>query len=162
MGSNRGDVGRYLYWSDRAVRQIAEENDIELVGGRAGTVGLNWKLFTATVSSRERTTRRRLQEASRLERHLGAALDEALVAPRAMFVRGVGEVAFSTYRGWHSPQKFVMMHVELARATGQRVGLCLFGSMDNLRGRLRDTDNFETGWTSSAAPAVDGVCCTIG
>lgn len=162
MGSNRGDVGRYLYWSDRAIRQIAEENNIELAGRRAGTIGLNWKIFTATVSTRERTTRRRLQEARRLELHLGAAIDQDLVAPRAMFVRGVGEVSFSTYQGWSSPQKFVMMHVELASATGQRVDLCLFGSMDNLRGRLQDTDNFETGWTSSAAPAVDELLVTRG
>jgi hypothetical protein len=77
-----------------------------------------------------------------------------------MFVRSTGEVQVSTCQGRRSPQTFVMMHAELASTAGQRVGLCLFGSMDNLRGRLRDTDNFEAGSTSSAVPAIDELLAT--
>jgi hypothetical protein len=163
MGST-GGIGRDLYWSDRAVRMIAEENNIELAGRRPWSVGLNWKIFQSTISSRERTTRRRAEEAQRIIRGLGDALDEDLVAPRAMFVRGRGKVSFSTYQGWHSPQKFVMMHVRLASVAGRRVDLVLFGSLDSVRGNnfLSDTDNFETGWTSSAAPAIDELLRTRG
>lgn len=161
MGT-KGGIGRYLYWSDRTVRQIAEENDIELAGRRPWSVGLNWKIFQSTIGGQERTTRRRAEEARRIVRHLGDALDEDLVASRVMFVRGGGKVSFSTYQGWHSPQKFVMMHARLSSAAGQRVDLVLFGSIDNVRGFLRDTDNFEYGWTSSAAPAIDELLRTRG
>ncbi|MDI5968612.1 hypothetical protein POF50_004500 [Streptomyces sp. SL13] len=143
---------------------IAEENDIELAGRRPWSVGVAWKIFQATLNSREHTTRRRAEEARRIARGLGDALDEDLLAPRAMFVRGRGKFSFSEYQGWHSPQKFLMSHVRLASAAGQRVDLVLFGSLDNVRSSsfLRDADNFETGWTSSAAPAIDELLRTRG
>lgn len=148
------DIGKYLYWSDRAVQTIAQDNGIELVGRGRWTLGLNWKVFQASVASRERTTRNRLEEARRLEKKIAdAAIQDFDTPPPAAFVKGVGSVSFARFAEWHGRREGAIMHTRACSAHGQRVDICLFGSMDNVSG-FGPYDDFTAGWTSSAAPAI--------
>ncbi|WP_371675425.1 hypothetical protein [Streptomyces sp. NBC_01276] len=157
----RHEVGRYLYWSDRAVRQVAEENGIELTGRRAWTFGLSLIGLQGGIGPRQRVTRNRLEEARRLERHLGSAATESLdLEPPASYVKGVGKVEFAEFAAWHT-RGAAVMHVQLRNVHGRRVDLCLFGSKDNVRG-FGPSDGFVDGWTSSAAPAVEELLRTRG
>ncbi|WP_405791393.1 hypothetical protein OG753_35015 [Streptomyces sp. NBC_00029] len=157
----RHEVGRYVYWSDRAVQQVAEENGIELAGRRTWTFGLSLIGLQGGIGPQQRVTRNRLEEARRIESHLGAAATESLdLGPAASYVKGVGKVEFAEFAAWHGREAAVM-HVRLGNVHGQRVDLCLFGSKDNLRG-FGPSDGFADGWTSSAAPAIEELLRTRG
>ncbi|MBT2451910.1 hypothetical protein J7F03_33585 [Streptomyces sp. ISL-43] len=157
----RHEVGRYVYWSDRAVQQVAEENGIELTGRRTWTLGLSLIGLQGGIGPQQRVTRNRLGEARRIERHLGTAVTESLdLEPVASYVKGVGKVEFAEFAAWHTRDAAVM-HVQLRNAHGRRVDLCLFGSKDNVRG-FGPSDGFADGWTSSAAPAIEELLRTRG
>ncbi|MEV4502618.1 hypothetical protein [Streptomyces klenkii] len=155
-------IGRYLYWSDRAVRRIAEDNGIDLAGRGRWTVGLNWQVFQASRAGSERLTRNRLDEARRVEKALRAAVVEDLVAPPpAAFIKGTGKVSFARFIQWYAKGPAALLHVQTRNATGRRVDICLFGGMDNVDG-FGPWDDFEGGWTSSAAPAIEELLRTRG
>ncbi len=157
----RHEVGRYVYWSDRAVQQVAEENGIELRGLRTWTFGLSLVGLQGGIGPQQRVTRNRLEEARRIENHLGTAASESLDRePTASYLKGVGKVEFAEFAGWHT-REAVIMHVRLRNVHGERVDLCLFGSKDNLRG-FGPSDGFADGWTSSAAPAIEELLRTRG
>jgi len=160
---NGDDVGKFVYWSDRAVRAVAEENGVELHGQRRWTFGFSWTGFQAGFAGRERLTRNRLAEARRLEAELGkAVVDDFDTAPEAAFVRGVGTVSFARFREFrYGGNDAVVLHVQTRSVRGRRVDLCLFGSMDNVRG-MGPYDAFEQGWTSSAAPAIGELLASRG
>ncbi|MFF5018988.1 hypothetical protein [Streptomyces sp. NPDC001165] len=152
---NGDDVGRFVYWSERAIQTVAQENGVELDGQRRWTFQFNSPPFQAGLGGRERRTRNRLAEARSLERGLGrAAVDDFDTVPAAAFVKGVGTVSFSRFSEFrYAGNDAVLLHVQSRSAGGRRVDLCLFGSMDNVRG-MGPYDGFEQGWTSSAAPAI--------
>ncbi|MFE6488661.1 hypothetical protein ACFVGN_37815 [Streptomyces sp. NPDC057757] len=155
------EVGRYVYWSDRAVQRVAEENGIELAGRRSWSFGLSLIGLQGGFGSKQRMTRNRLEEARRVLRHIGSAATESLdTEPEAAYVRGVGKVEFAEFAAWHT-QDAALVHVQVRNVHGQRIDLCLFGSMDNLRG-FGPSDGFADGWTSSAAPAVEELLRTRG
>ncbi|MFE3580126.1 hypothetical protein [Streptomyces vinaceus] len=157
----RHEVGRYVYWSDRAVQQVAEENGIELTGLRTWNFGLSFFGLQGGIGPQQRVTRNRLEEARRIENHLGTAATESLgQEPPACYVKGVGNVDFAEFAGWHTRDALVM-HARLRSVHGERVDLCLFGSKDNLRG-FGPSDGFADGWTSSAAPAIEELLHTRG
>lgn len=148
-------VGKFVYWSDRAIRAVAEDNGIELQAQLGWKFGLNWKVLTATVAGRERLTRNRLAEARRLEQQLGkAAVGDFDTAPAAAFVKGVGTVSFARFSEFrYAGNDAALLHIQTRSARGRRVDVCLFGSMDNVRG-MGPYEGFDQGWTSSAAPAI--------
>ncbi|UXY37825.1 DUF7019 family protein [Streptomyces albidocamelliae] len=154
MVSSGSEVGRYVYWSDRAIQRVAEENGIELAGRRTWTVGVSVPGLQSSFGQQTRVTRNRLEEARRVKRHIGtAAVEDLDTEPPASYITGVGKVEFAEFAAWHA-QGGVVMHVQLRSANGRRVDLCLFGSKDNLRG-FGPSDGFDNGWTSSAAPAIE-------
>ncbi|MEU1307766.1 hypothetical protein ABZ419_02555 [Streptomyces cinnamoneus] len=156
-------IGKYLYWSDRAVQRIAEDNGIDLAGRGRWTVGLNWKVVQASRTGAERLTRNRLDEAQRVEKAVRAAVVEDFAAPPpAAFVKGTGKVSFSRFIQWrHAKNPAALLHVQTRSVTGRRVDICLFGSMDNVDG-FGPWDDFENGWTSSSAPAIEELLRTQG
>lgn len=149
-----GIPGRYLYWSDRAVRRVAEDNGIQLQRRWLWTLDLMpVKWLQVHVSSPERATRDRLQEARRVEAALGAtAVTDFDTPPQAGFVKGVGRVSFAEFSG--SGLREVIMHVQTHSPRGRRMDICLFGSKDNLH-NFEAHDNFRDGWTSSAWAAIE-------
>ncbi|MFF4531890.1 DUF7019 family protein [Streptomyces sp. NPDC001407] len=155
-------IGRYLYWSDRAVRRIAEDNGIDLARRGRWTVGLNWHVFQASRAGGERLTRNRLGEAQQVEKALHAAVVEDFVAPPpAAFVKGTGKVSFSRFIHRYAKGPAALLHIRTHSATGQRVDICLFGGMDNVAG-FGPWDDFEDGWTPSSAPAIEELLRTRG
>ncbi|MGW4995402.1 hypothetical protein ACWEQ3_48920 [Streptomyces mirabilis] len=161
--ANGDGIGKFMYWSDRAIGIVAEENGIELQGQRRWTVGLNWKVLQASFAGRERTARNRLAEARRLVKEIGnAAIEDFDTPPPAVFVKGVGTVSFAKFREFrYANNDAALLHIQTRSARGRRVDLCLFGSMDGVRG-FGPHDDFERGWTSSAASAIEELLASRG
>ncbi|WP_454199264.1 DUF7019 family protein [Nocardia sp. Marseille-Q1738] len=149
---SKQSVGKYLYWSDRAIRDIAEENGIELEGRRQWSAGLNLTVANASTKSTEYATRNRLEEAKRIEKFLQPA-EVSDNPPKSAFVRGVGTVSFAEFISSYTNNDAVLLHIEMRTLNGRRIDVCLFGSMDNLRG-FETHDGYSDGWTSSNAPVI--------
>jgi hypothetical protein len=103
MLSSDSGIGKYLYWSDRAVRTVAEDNGIELNGRRRWNLRLAVQGIQAGRASQERTTRNRLEESRRIKTSIGSAAVEGFGSPPpALFTKGVGKISFSEFL-IHSP-----------------------------------------------------------
>jgi hypothetical protein len=155
LGTSKS-LGRFLYWSERAVRQFAEDNGVELAARLKGQVSLSVPgIAQAAVGNSDRSTRDRLEETRRIEKRMGADALKALDAPPpADFVKAVGRVNFAAFDGSYANNKGVLVHLQTHSDAGQRVDLCLFGSMDNVRG-YGALDHFADGWFSSAWCAIE-------
>lgn len=81
--------------------------------------------------------------------------------PPAAFVKGVGPVSISEFAGTTRQHPAVVVHVQTVSTSGRRIDICLFGSVDNLRG-FETHDGFHDGWTSSAARAIDELLSSRG
>lgn len=148
-------VGRYVYWSERAIRRTAEDNGIELAGHARWTAGLNSGVLQASRAGQERLTRNRVEEAWRIEKGLGTAVVEDLTAPpKAAFVHVTGKVSFARFHHWYAKNPGALLHLQTRSGAGRRVDICLFGSMDCVRG-FGPWDDFEDGWSSSEMPAIE-------
>ncbi|MFG3228176.1 hypothetical protein ACGF07_25790 [Kitasatospora sp. NPDC048194] len=161
--------GRFLYWSDRAVQSLAEDNGVDL--GRNSRFQAN---VSATVShlpvsaqvqgafsSSERKTRNRLEEAERIKEAMGSKATEALdQPPKAPWVWTVGRVNLSKMIHY-AKNDGLLVHLQTTNRAGHRIDLCLFGSMDNLYGS-GPLDSFTGGWYSSAYYAVQELLETRG
>ncbi|MFJ9085827.1 hypothetical protein ACIRL3_25735 [Streptomyces sp. NPDC102384] len=148
-------VGSYVYWSDRAIRQTAEDNGIELAGRARWTAGLAGGFVQVSRAAQERLTRNRVEEARRIEKGLGASVvTELTTPPRAAFVSLSGQVSFARVQLRYAKNPGALLHLQLHTGAGRRVDVCLFGSMDCVRG-FGPWDDFEDGWTSSEMPAIE-------
>lgn len=95
MGES-GHLGRCLYWSERGVRQFAEDNGVELETHAKRQVSLSVPGISAVLANGDRKTRDRLEETRRIEKKLGAKALRALdVAPPTAFLKVVGRVNFA-------------------------------------------------------------------
>ncbi|MEV7405643.1 hypothetical protein AB0N93_35290 [Streptomyces sp. NPDC091267] len=147
--------GSFLYWSDRAIRRIAEDNGVELGPRPRWTASVNAGLVQAGLASPEQATRNRVEEAKRIEKALGTMVVSGLDAPpAALFVRATGRVNFAQFVGMYAKNPGALLHLRTRSGTGRQVDLCLFGSMDNVSG-FGPWDDFENGWVSSEAPAIE-------
>jgi hypothetical protein len=94
-----GTIRRYAYWSDRRVRSIAADNEIDLdrrlrLTLRSPMLGL---LPQAEVT-KERKAVQRHEVAQRVERAVGQlAVQDFVTPPSAAFARGCGKVTFAAY-----------------------------------------------------------------
>ncbi|MHA6764045.1 hypothetical protein [Streptacidiphilus sp. PAMC 29251] len=149
-------LGRFLYWSERAVRQFAEDNGVELEARLKRQVSVSVPgIAQAVVGNSDRRTRDLLEETRRIEKKIGAdALKVLDRPPPAAFVKAVGRVNFAEFHGSYAHNKGALVHLKTHSDTGQRVDLCLFGSMDNVRGYGK-LDHFVDGWFSSAWYAIE-------
>ncbi|MFD9069819.1 hypothetical protein [Streptomyces lasiicapitis] len=148
-------IGKYVYWSDRAIRRIAEDNGIELAGHTRWTAGVTGGVFQASRAGQERLTRNRVEEARRIEKGLRTAVVEDLTTPpKAAFVNVTGKVSFARFHQRCAKNPGALLHLQKHCGAGRRVDTCLFGSMDCVSG-FGPWDDFEDGWTSSEMPAIE-------
>jgi len=161
--------GRFSYWSERAVHSLAEDNGVELEGHsqRQTTVTATVSHLPVTAgvqgafSSNERKTRNRQEEAKRIRDAMGSKATEALDRPpKAQWVWTVGRVTLSKMIHY-AKNDGLLIHLQTTNRAGQRIDLCLFGSMDNLHGS-GPLDSFNGGWYSSAYYAVQELLETRG
>ncbi|MHA6763354.1 hypothetical protein [Streptacidiphilus sp. PAMC 29251] len=167
--SNARVSGRFYYWSDRAVQSLAEDNGVELGGypRRQATVGATVMHFPISAqvqgafSSGEQKTRNRLEEAKRITEAMGSKATEALARPpKAQWVWTMGRVTLSKMIHY-AKNDGLLFHLQTTNRAGQRIDVCLFGSMDNLHGS-GPLDSFTGGWYSSAYHAVQELLETQG
>ncbi|WUH89783.1 hypothetical protein OG900_06310 [Streptomyces sp. NBC_00433] len=156
----RNDLARYLYWSDRSVRELAEDNGISLTRSwyptsvkTPGTIaGIPAPQMEFSPTGGQDHDRREIAR-----KVMRAVIHQANVAfespPPAHFAQGVGRVDFARFLGGPQADKGVMLHIATSSTSGERVDLILFGSLDNLAG-FRRSDAIDTGWYSSAWYAV--------
>ncbi|MFJ8434071.1 hypothetical protein ACIQ9P_22485 [Kitasatospora sp. NPDC094019] len=152
------DVGRFLYWSERRVVRIANDNGIALGGWRLTSASSPSAvgpvpLPQANFASPGRAPDRR-DMAIRVRRALRSRTTVTFDSPPPTdFAEGVGRVEFARFIGGPAQDKGVLLHTHTLSADGQRVDVVLFGSLDNTPD-FRTTDAAEIGWTSSAWLAV--------
>jgi len=152
-----GGIGRYAYWSDRRIRSIALDNGIALERRLRWTARFPAIRFLPSVEfGQEARTLRRAEVASRIEAAIGdEAVEDFVTPPPVRFAKGKGRVSFAQFIGVLSANEGAVLHASVRSSTGQRVEVCLFGSLDNMAGYVGASDRTESGWASSAAPAIE-------
>ncbi|MFJ7244567.1 hypothetical protein ACIQWA_07925 [Kitasatospora sp. NPDC098652] len=129
---------RYRYWSERQIRALGRDNGLHL--------GSSWRLSTASTPSSlfgislpvvgiqraEGRERSRKQVADRLVRALRGRIAVTYDEPQVLLASGVGKVAFSAFTDGPAREKGIVLHARTENGSGQRVDLCLFGSVDNM------------------------------
>lgn len=138
------------------MRQFAEDNGVELEARLKGQVTLSVPgIAQAAVGNSDRQTRDRLEETRRIDRKVGVVAAKAIdTPPPALYVKTVGRVNFAEFQGSYAQNNGALIHLQTHSDAGQRVDLCLFGSMDNVRG-YGVLDHFSDGWFSSAWYAIE-------
>jgi hypothetical protein len=158
-----GTVRRYSYWSERRVRSIADDNNIDL--SRRWRFGLttppllHW-LPQATLTEDARTVQRH-EIAVRVERAIGQlAVEDFITPPPADFVKGCSDVTFAAYTRWDRGhrkvrRKGVIIHTRVKSSDGCRVEVCLFGSIENCAGYLSSSKAEAPTWSSSSTWCIE-------
>lgn len=153
-----GGVRKYLYWSDRRIRDIAEDNSIPLPTGPATTVSTpSVPLLPQAGASWEARPPTRHEVASRIEGALGSLAVTDYVSPSPVrFAKGRGTIALAEFDAGaeQADLGIAATMAPTSASDGRQVGVCLFGSLTNFADFLTDTTPKQTGWSSSAAPAV--------
>jgi hypothetical protein len=155
-----GTIRRYAYWSDRRVRSIAADNEIDLDRRlrftlRSPMLGM---LPQAEVTKERRAVERH-EVAQKMERAIGQlAVHDFVTPPRAAFVKGCGEITLAAYTNVHtetkSERKGMIAHTRIVSTNGIRVEACLFGSMENCAGYLSNGEPGAPMWSSSSDWAI--------
>ncbi|MCP3822656.1 hypothetical protein NLX86_32605 [Streptomyces sp. A3M-1-3] len=152
--ARQADVGRYRYWSDRRVRDVAEEVGLALERDWqwSFTLGLPMAQFQLGEGARAQN---RLRTAERIVKKLGslAATDFDRPAP-VQYARGTGRVAFAQFVGTYASNDAALCHIRTQCGEGRQVDVVLFGSLEHVDG-FRAGDAIDDGWVSSAAPAIE-------
>jgi hypothetical protein len=156
-----GTIRRYAYWSDRRVRSIAADNEIDLdrrlhLTLRSPILGV---LPQAEVTKERRSVQRH-EVALRVERAIGQlAVQDFVTPPSAVFAKGCGEVTLAAYTRVHtnkkSERKGVIAHTRIISSNGSRVEVCLFGSMENCPDYLSSGEVEAPMWSSSSEWAIE-------
>ncbi len=156
-----GTVRRYSYWSDRRIRSIAADNDIELDRRQRLTFrSPAFGLLPQTEFTKERKGVQRHEVAQRIERAIGQlAIEDFVTPPPTAFAKGCGEVTLAAYTQYYpeksSERTGIIAHTRTVSSDGCRVEICLFGSLDNCADYL-STDGVETSmWSSSSAWSIE-------
>jgi len=152
-----GAIRNYAYWGDRRIRELASSNSISLERRT------NWKAKLGSVpflGSLEIVEQARISDraeiAVRMETAIGAlAVEDFVNPPSVEFAKGVSRVDFSQLSGVSSNRDGVVMHIQTQSSIGGRIDVCLFGSLNNTADYVGASDQPLTGWTSSAARAID-------
>ncbi|WP_433454995.1 hypothetical protein ACQPXS_43510 [Streptomyces sp. CA-142005] len=157
----RTAAGRFVYWSDRLVEEVIDSNGIRLDPRLKSVVKVGAGGAGVELSGHERSRVTRFEIMKKISKKLGRQLVSDLDAPGPLpFVQGQGRADVTEFQRWRSVtedglrQETCLVHVRQVSGRGSRVDLCLFGSLGNLTGYRAPADQ-ATGWTSSAAPAID-------
>jgi hypothetical protein len=147
----RGEVSRYAYWSDRAVRRVAQDMAVDIDPRWRTKLSVVKIPFAQVGFDLERPPRAlfRNEIADRIERAIGDhAVEDFVTPPPVKFAKGIGSFVFSHFV-CHERGR-VVLHTIAASSDGARVGIALFGSRDNVPAWSGSNDPQEGGWTSSA------------
>ncbi|GAA0553579.1 hypothetical protein [Actinomadura livida] len=155
-----GSIGKYLYWSGRRIEAFAADNGLDLGPKRQlsikspGSIG-GVPVPQVELAGGEKKQRNLRRAAAVIEKALGdQAVSTFADPPPALFAKGVGQVSFAKFVGGPASDKAALLHTRTRSTSGQRVELCLFGSLDNTAG-FRTSDALDTGWSSSASQAIE-------
>jgi len=157
-----GTVRRYSYWSDRRVRDIAADNNIDLnrhwqLGFKTPALGL---LPQAEVTKERRAVQRH-EIALRVERAIGQiAVEDFVTPPPAAYVKGCSGVTFAAYTRWYgekkkAKRKAVVIHTRTKSSNGYRVKICFFASIENCAGYLSGSEAEAPMWSSSSTGVIE-------
>lgn len=156
-----GTVRRYSYWSDRRIRSIAADNNVDLerhlrLAFRSPAFGL----LPQMEVTKERNTVQRYEVSQRIERAIGQlAVPDFVTPPPAIFVRGCGQVTLAAYTRWYpekkSERKGIIAHTRTVSTNGCRVEVCLFGSIENCADYLSAGDAEAPTWSSSSTWSIE-------
>ncbi|MEU4174807.1 hypothetical protein [Streptomyces sp. NPDC026589] len=155
------DTGRYLYWSERRVRAVAEEIGLSLERGWQWSFTLSLPMTQFQIGERTRS-QNRLRTAQRILRRLGPLAATVFDGPTPVsYTQGTGHVEFAEFVGNYAANKAVLCHTRTRCHEGRAVDIVLFGSMEHVEG-FRTGDAIDDGWVSSAAPAIEELLRTRG
>jgi hypothetical protein len=155
--SELGSVRRYLYWSERRIREVAENNEINL------SPRWSWTLRSPSLSVIPQveagSVRRNLSRhaiAVKIEDRIGLhAVSDFVTPPKVVFAKGVGDVTFAAYKPVYAKKKGVLLHTQTTSSDGCRVQVILFGSLENCTDYLRSAKTSAPGWSSSSTRDIE-------
>jgi hypothetical protein len=157
-----GVIRRYSYWSDRRVRDIAADNNIDL--NPRWQLGFKTPLLSVLPQAeviKERRAMQRHEVALKVEGAIGQiAVEDFVTPPPAAFVKGCSDVTFAAYTRWYgekkkAKRKAVMIHARTKSSNGCRVEICLFASIENCAGYLTGSEAEAPMWSSSSTPYIE-------
>jgi hypothetical protein len=156
-----GAINRYLYWSDRRVRNITADNNIDVDDRwRLALRSPAFKLLPQAEVTKERRAVQRHEVALRVERAIGQrAVEDFVTPPPVAFAKGCGKVTFAEYTPWHvkkgAKRQAVIIHTRTESSSGCRVEICLFASIENCASYLPGSDAQAPMWSSSSTPFIE-------
>ncbi|MEU1447423.1 hypothetical protein ACFWBS_38350 [Streptomyces mirabilis] len=161
-------AGRIVYWSQRLVEEVIDSNGIRVDPRLKSVVKVGAGGAGVELSGHERNKVTRFEIMKKVSKKLGNELVSDLDTPGPLhFLQGQGRADVTEFQRWgpvtdHSfRQETCLVHVRTISRRGRRVDLCLFGSLGNLTGYTAPEGQV-TGWTSSAAPAIEELVATRG
>jgi hypothetical protein len=165
MAAETEPISRYYHWSERTVAKIAEEQSLDLARGSRTLALRPLPRNQAGI----RRARHRDRVARRIRRALGDGVVEDFAAPpqgrgggRVVYVAGVGQVYMGRFMTWSSKRYTAYVYTRTIADNGQRIDVCLFGSMNDFPERIRRADSPETGWMTPAARWIEQLLDTDG
>ncbi|MFJ7277141.1 hypothetical protein [Kitasatospora sp. NPDC098663] len=84
------------------------------------------------IQRAEDRERSRKQVADRLVRAFRGRIAVTYDEPQVLLASGVGKIVFSAFTDGPAREKGIVLHSRTESSSGQRVDLCLFGSVDNM------------------------------
>lgn len=152
-----GTIRRYAYWSDRRIRSIATDNGINLqprsrLSFRTPTLAGMAPQAELAVDPK---APQRHDVALKIESAIGQrAVEDFVTPPPTQFAKGVGTVTFAAYTRW-SGEPAVVLHTRTVSSNGQRVEVCLFGSIENCAEYISGSTVRAPYWSASSTWAIE-------
>jgi hypothetical protein len=144
-------VRKYAYWSNRPIEAFSGNNDLGIYKrGWKFTLGIP-KLLTFEVNKDRRSKPKDQIAKSTLDFLGSSAVEDFAKSSRIEIAKGRRSVEFARYSGGHNG---VVTYTQVTTSIGERVGVCLFGSLDNMADWAGAKDDFPAGWSSSAWYAI--------
>lgn len=153
-------VGRYVYWSERLVGEVIDDNGIRLDTRIKPSVNLGVAGNGLNLAGRDRENTT-FDIAEKLKKKLRKSIVTDFDAPTSgHYIQGTGWAEVTEFQRWGFPQhrlpgRTVLTHTQTFTQQGCRVDLCLFGSLKNLKGYDVPEEDSAGGWTSSNAPMIE-------
>lgn len=153
MSGELGSIVEYFYFSDRLVNKISQDNGIDLQR-RPFLLSAAFKIFQISRAN-PRETLFRSEIAERIRAAVGDLAVRDFVTPvEVSFATGAGRVDMGELRALGDRRDTAYMLTTVEASNGERVTVCLFGSMHNFLDRIRKVEPHEAGWTSSSGPYI--------
>jgi hypothetical protein len=148
-----GSIREYYYWSERLIDKIAQDNGIDLQR-RPYLLSAAFKILQVSRAN-PRQTLFRNEIAEKIRVAVGSLAVSDFVTPTQVnFATGAGRVDMGQFIAAGDRRDTAYMYTVVQASNGDRVAVCLFGSMHNYVDRIRDTEQRKAGWTSSSGPYI--------